>query len=80
MTDFKRFDRELEDFRDAVANANLTMAGAVIRYAAMMDSIDTAFLLYWDDMPPDEQAKMLAAFEKLASTVDIIKGEQGKHG
>ena len=72
---FKRFDRELSDFRDAVAKASMTMGEATARYLAMLESLDTAFLLYWDDMPANDKAKMMAAFDKLAGTVSVVKEE-----
>lgn len=71
--DFKRFDRSLEDFRNDVAVAATTMSKAVDRYVAMMNAIDTAFVLYYDDMSPDARAKMKAAFDKIVNTVGTVE-------
>ena len=69
---FRDFDRSLEDFRDAVAEANLTMRGGVKRYVAMMEALDSAFALYYNDLPNEEKAAMRAAFDKLTATVAIF--------
>jgi hypothetical protein len=62
---FTEFDRTLEDFRDSVAKANLTMRDSIARYVAMMSTIETAFVLYYDDMTAEEKAAMKTAFDKL---------------
>jgi hypothetical protein len=73
--DFKTFDRSLSDFRDATAIAHETMRKAIDRYITMMDALDAAFLLYYENMTPDELAKMTAAFDKLASTVQMMRDQ-----
>lgn len=72
MDDFKEFDRNLEDFRSDMALAHLTIREAVKRYLAMMDVLHTMFLLYYEDMSPDEQVDLLEAFTKLADTVACL--------
>jgi hypothetical protein len=66
---FQDFDRSLHDLRGDVAVANLTLRGVVPRYVAMMDVLETAFLLYYGDMTVEEQDRMKAAFDKLAGIV-----------
>jgi hypothetical protein len=79
MTDdtfFTQFDRSLYDLQDSVARANLTMRYVVERYVAMMNALDAAFLLFYEDMPAEEQAKMKAAFDKLADTVRTVEDDE----
>lgn len=68
---FKQLDRELADFRDAVATAHVTVSESVKRYVVMMDLLDAAFLLYYGDLSLDDQAAMMAAYEKLESSVRL---------
>lgn len=72
------FDRELNVFRDKVAIANLTLRQAVERYIAMMAAIDTAFALFYADMTSEEQARLVAAFTKLAHTVALFVEPNGR--
>lgn len=69
MTDFEQLDRDLADFRNAVAVASTIKSKAVARYIAMMELLDSAFLLFWEDMPEDDRARMKQAFDRLADTV-----------
>ena len=70
--EFKKFDAVLTDFRDKVANASTIMRDAVQRYVDMMQLLGTAFTLYFEDMTPEEKAKMKKAFDDLASHVDTF--------
>jgi hypothetical protein len=73
--DFKNFDRELVDFRDAVGLANLTMRDAIRRYITMMEALGSAFALYYADLPDAEKAQMKAAFDDLANHVAVVMEE-----
>jgi hypothetical protein len=69
---FHEFDRQLEDFRDVVARAANIQHDAVKRYVAMIKALDTAFALYYEEMPDWAKAEIVAAFKKLCATADTF--------
>ena len=72
MMNFKQFDRLFEDFRDDVAKASLVRGEAIKRYVAMLNALDTAFMLYYGDLPEGEKMALMAAFNKLRETVNLF--------
>lgn len=76
--DFKQFDRSLEDFRDETARASLVMGRVAQRYVAMMQALDAGFTLLYENMPVEDKAKMRAAFDELATSVQNILDYTGE--
>ena len=70
--EFKELDRSLNDFREAVADANLVVRHSVPRYIAMMDATTAAFTLFYSDLTNQEKAEMKAAFDRLADIVSTF--------
>jgi len=66
---YQPFDRELEDLRNAVATSHLTLRKSVERYIAMLNAVDTALILVYDDLRASEKAEIKAALDKLRETV-----------
>jgi hypothetical protein len=73
----EEFDRSLFDFRNDVARANVTLRDSIECYIAMMNAIEAAFLLFYEDLTPDEQMKLRAAFYKLADAVRVSVPDDG---
>jgi hypothetical protein len=66
--DFKKFDRELEDLREAFFGAAGTMHHGVKRYVAMLEALDTMFVLSYEDLLPEDKRALKTALDKLFAT------------
>jgi len=69
---FTKFDRELEDLRNEVANASHTVQTSIPRYVAMMKALDSMFALFYDVLPTESQRELKTAFDELAKTVTLF--------